>query len=102
MLKMPKETIELSTPVIKLRNLGPASAKQLARIGISSYADLKSRGAINCFVELTQLDNFQPSVNFLYALLGALEDQAWTLYKKQKGQLLLELEEVKELKEMFK
>jgi len=93
--------IEPKTPIEKLRNLGPTSAKQLTWIGINHFSELKSKGAITCFMELSELENFKPSLNFLYAMLGAIEDKHWTHYKEIKGQLLLELEGNMELRKLF-
>lgn len=89
------------TPIEKLRNLGPKSAKQLAEVGISNYQQLIEKGAIESFELLCTLDNFRPSLNFLYAMLGAIENKPWTEYKNQKGKLLLELENRKEFKSLF-
>ncbi len=89
------------TPIQQLKNLGPTSAKQLSRININNFSELGSKGAIECFIELSELDNFKPSLNFLYAMLGAIEGKHWTQYKNIKGQLLLELEDNIELRKLF-
>ena len=90
-----------TTPIQQLKNLGPTSAQQLARIGVSNLSDLEKKGATECFIELSRMDNLRPSLNFLYAMLGALEDKHWTQYKSIKGQLLLELEDQVELRKLF-
>ena len=89
------------TPIEKLKNLGAKSAKQLAEVGISNYQQLVEKGAIESFELLCSHDNFRPSLNFLYAMLGAIENKHWTEYKSQKGKLLLELENRKEFRTLF-
>jgi len=56
---------------------------------------------MGCFEELNELKNFKPSLNFLYAMLGALEEKHWTEYKSRKGELLIVLENNKEIKQML-
>ncbi len=91
----------MNTPINELRNLGPSSARALSRISVTNHSELKKRTAIACFVALCELDDFKPSLNFLYAMLGALENRHWTEYKGQKGELLLELENIQEIKKRF-
>jgi len=43
----------------------------------------------------------KPSINFLYAMLGALENKHWTQYKNQKGEFLLILKNHVEMKKLF-
>ena len=92
----------MSKPIIKLKNLGPISVYWLAQINIHTFGDLKQRGAINCFEELGELPEFKPSLNFLYAMLGALENKHWTEYKRYKGEILIELENNEEIRKLFK
>ncbi|WP_196138601.1 TfoX/Sxy family DNA transformation protein [Aliikangiella sp. G2MR2-5] len=93
--------IDETTPVAKLKNLGAKSALPLERIGITTYADLKSAGALQAFLKLEKLENFKPSLNFLYAMLGALENEHWAKYREQKGELLIELETMREYETLF-
>ena len=65
----------MSKNIMELRNLGPSSAKALSSIGVSNLKELETKGAI--------------------------EDKHWTKYKSQKGALLIELENNKELKNLF-
>jgi len=90
------------TPIAQLKNLGPASAKQLARINIHCYGELKNKGAIACYASLLQLENFKPSINFLYAMLGAIENKPWNAYSAQKGEILIQLESFLEIDKQFK
>ncbi len=82
----------MSKTIIELRNLGPSSAEALAKISITNREQLEEKGALACYETLCQQDGFKPSFNFLYAMLGAIENKHWTEYKKQKGELLLILE----------
>ena len=91
----------MSKPIIKLKNLGPTSEYWLARIDIHTFDDLQQKGAINCFEALCELPDFKPSLNFLYAMLGALENKHWTKYKQYKGEILIELEKNEEIKKLF-
>ncbi|TQV85278.1 TfoX/Sxy family DNA transformation protein [Aliikangiella coralliicola] len=90
-----------ATPISQLRNLGPVSARQLARIKVTNLFELNKKGAMNCFIELSQLEDYQPGLNFLYAMLGALENKHWTEYKKRKGELLIELESQREFLDLM-
>ena len=60
-----------------LTNLGKIAARQLGEIGIKSEADLRSAGAVGAYLRLK--DHFGPAVslNYLYALDGALKDVRW-------------------------
>ncbi|MCW8877096.1 MAG: TfoX/Sxy family protein [Kangiellaceae bacterium] len=93
--------IDPNTPIAQLKNLGPKSAEQLAQVGILNYQQLLEKGAIESFELLCSLEQFQPSLNFLYAMLGAIENKHWTEYKQRKGKLLLELENRKEFRALF-
>ncbi|MEM7360579.1 MAG: TfoX/Sxy family protein [Pseudomonadota bacterium] len=63
----------------ELKGLGPKSEKQLAEIGIHTPEQLVEVGAIEAFQRLIQqaedIGSNRPSLNFLYALVGALEDR---------------------------
>ena len=91
----------MSKPVIQLKNLGPTSEHWLGQINIHTFDDLQQKGAINCFEALCELQNFKPSLNFLYAMLGALENKHWAEYKQNKGELLIELENNEEIRKLF-
>ena len=90
-----------NTPIEQLKNLGPASAKQLAQINIMTYQQLANKGAIACYASLLKLDGFSPNINLLYALLGAIDDQHWTMYAKEKGDILFRLESYLEIESKF-
>jgi len=77
-----------------LRGLGPKSRSALEKIGIESRAQLIEKGAIATYLMLkNQLTDFAPSLNFLYALVGAIEDRDWReVAKNDKLRLLTELQ----------
>lgn len=85
-----------------LPGLGPKSAAYLAQIGIYTAAQLRAEGAIPVFIRLRKSCQPPPSLNFLYALVGAIEGEHWLKVAKQdKWQLLMELEGYRELEAMF-
>jgi len=84
-----------------LKGLGPSSEKALSEIGISCVDDLKTVGAIQTFIQLEnnamQIGHQKPSLNFLYALEGAIENVSWlTIAKNDKERLLTELDAYRE------
>ena len=87
----------------KLKGLGLKSEKCLNEIGINTKEDLEKAGAVRAFIKLKNECSIKPSLNFLYAMLGALEDEHWAnIAKTEKGRLLIELEGYQELKEILK
>ena len=90
----------------ELKGLGPASEKQLAEVGIDSPEQLTDLGAIETFQRLLrqaeEAGSNPPSLNFLYALVGALEDRHWIdIAQEEKYQLLMALEGYQELEKQF-
>ncbi|RCS59348.1 TfoX/Sxy family protein [Parvibium lacunae] len=63
-------------PVSTLKNLGPASCAQLARIGIHTKADLAAMGAIPTWQAL-RANGWNVNIIALYAIAGALIDCHW-------------------------
>lgn len=87
----------------QLPGLGPKSATQLRAVGIDTPAQLQQLGAIRAFLRLHQGGHGKPSLNFLYALAGALEGEHWlTMAREEKGRLLTELEGYQELLALLK
>ena len=85
-----------------LKGLGPKSEKCLNEIGICTKSDLEKIGPVRAFIKL-QDNNMKPSLNFLYAMIGALADVKWTdVAKKERYRLLMELDDYKELEAKFK
>ena len=86
-----------------LKGLGPKSEMLLIEVGINTEEELRALGAIRAFIRLKRESSSKPSLNFLYAMVGALEGEHWlNVAKYEKGQLLMELEGYKELEELFK
>ncbi|MEE8058462.1 MAG: TfoX/Sxy family protein [Pseudomonadales bacterium] len=87
----------------ELKGLGSKSEKSLREIGINTPEDLEKAGAVRAFIRLKKECSIKPSLNFLYALVGALENKHWVdIAKTEKGRLLMELEGYRELEEMLK
>jgi len=88
----------MSQKLSSLKGLGPKSEKALNEISIFTKADLKAIGPIQAFIKLGAQGKSKPGLNFLYAMVGALEDVHWSkVAKNEKGRLLVELEAYKEL-----
>ncbi|HEU4557377.1 MAG TPA: TfoX/Sxy family protein [Longimicrobium sp.] len=67
-----KPTSELA----KLRNLGEKAAQALNRVGIDTEAELREVGAVNAY-RLMVLHGHDVSLNFLWAIEGALRGISW-------------------------
>jgi len=84
-----------------LQGLGEKSEQTLAKIGVYSVADLESMGAIPAYIKLERT-GLNPSLNFLYALVGGLQGRTWLdVAQKEKGKLLMEMEGYTELEEIL-
>jgi DNA transformation protein len=66
-------------PLETLTNLGKVSARQLDEIGIKSEADLRAVGAAAAYLKLKDHFGRGVSLNYLYALEGALKGVRWDL-----------------------
>ena len=70
----------LGSPVmdlIRLKNIGPASVRQLRDVGIEDEAALRKLGAIAAYRRLKHAFPREVSVVMLYALEGALRGCHW-------------------------
>ena len=66
----------MTVPVADLLNLGPKSASRLEAVGIHTLDDLERVGSVEAFRLLRE--SFPgTSLNFLYAMEGALLDIRW-------------------------
>ena len=84
-----------------LKGLGPKSEQQLIDIGIESVEDLKTIGPIHAFLKL-KAANEKVSLNFLYALVGAVEGEHWLkVARNEKSRLLAQLDGYRELQALF-
>lgn len=90
------------TKLSNLKGLGPKSEKLLNEIGIYTRDDLNKTGAIQAYIKLANESQIKPSLNFLYAMVGALEDKHWTdIAKSEKSRLLIELDGYDELEALL-
>ncbi len=84
--------------ISSLKGLGSHSEKALNAIGIHTPADLEKAGAIGAYYKLINAGT-APNMNFLYALVGALENRLWQdVAKHDKGALALALENYREMR----
>ncbi len=87
----------------KLKGLGPKSEKCLNEIGIKTKGDLEKIGPVRAFMKLRSECSIKPSLNFLYAMVGALEGRHWAdIAKTERGRLLLELDGYQDLERALK
>ncbi|MEZ5658814.1 MAG: TfoX/Sxy family protein [Burkholderiaceae bacterium] len=81
-----------SRSVARMRGLGAASARMLRAAGIDTQARLRELGAVAAFAQV-RAAGCAPSLNLLWALEGALTDQAWQqVARESRVSLLLALE----------
>ena len=80
--------------VASLKGLGPRSSAALHEIGIESAKELLGRDPFDVYAEL-KAKVPGTSLNFLYALIGAIEDVHWQEIKRtRRTAILLRLEEM--------
>ncbi len=81
-----------------LKGLGPKTEEQLGAVGINTPEDLRDVGALGAFVRLRKESSINPSLNFLYAMIGALENRSWLdIAKNERESILMSLEGYNEL-----
>ena len=86
-----------------LPGLGPKSEELLIEIGIRTPDELKQIGAVEAFIKLRHESRSKPSLNFLYALVAAIEGEHWLkIAKTEKSRLLMELDGYDELEKLFR
>jgi hypothetical protein len=73
--------------ISKMRNLGSKSEAMLAKIGVNSSVDLENLGAVEAFKQL-QTSGEKVSLVMLYAMHGALTNQAWEMLPPDEKQAL--------------
>ena len=80
--------------VASLKGLGPRSAEALLGIGIESIEQLRVRDPFEVYAEL-RVKVPGTSLNFLYALIGAIDDVHWQEVKRtRRTEILLRLDEM--------
>ncbi len=67
----------MASDLIKLKNIGPASIRQLREVGIEDAAALRKLGAIAAYRRLKHAFPREVSLVMLYALEGALRGCHW-------------------------
>lgn len=83
-----------SSVVASLKGLGPKSAAALHSVGISSVEQLKAGDPFEIYRRLKS-SNPGTSLNFLYGIIGAIEDVNWQEIKRtRRTEILLRLEEM--------
>jgi TfoX C-terminal domain len=79
--------VKRAVKISKMRNLGAKSEAMLAKIGVNSSVDLEHLGAVEAFKRL-QTSGEQVSLLMLYAMHGALTNQAWEMLPPDEKQAL--------------
>jgi DNA transformation protein and related proteins len=75
------------------RNFGPKSTEMLAKAGITTDAQLIDLGTIAAFLAVKRA-GCSPSLNFLWAIEGALSGRDWKVVAKEdRLRLLMQLED---------
>lgn len=78
----------MTTPPIKMRNIGPKSAAWLRQVGLRTQEDIAAAGPVDAFMRVKRA-GFRPSLNLLYALEGALADCHWQEVPEARRQILV-------------
>ena len=92
----------MSQKLSSLKGIGPASERALNSIGIYTRDELEIIGPVRAFIKLGEMGSINHNLNFLYAMVGALEDVHWSdIARNQKSRLLTELEGYAELRGLF-
>lgn len=85
-----------------LPGLGPKSEALLSRVGIIQPQQLFEIGPMQAYQLMINQGVITPNLNFLYALVGAVENRPWQdVARNDKERLLLELEAAAEFNAMF-
>ncbi len=79
--------LKRATKISRMRNLGSKSEAMLAKIGVNSSVDLENLGAVEAFKQL-QTSGEKVSLVMLYAMHGALTNQAWEMLPPDEKQAL--------------
>ena len=67
----------MTSDLLRLKNIGPASVRQLREVGIEDAAALRQLGALAAYRRLKHAFPRAVSLVMLYALEGALRDCHW-------------------------
>src|SRR3546814_11994534 len=66
----------MSTPPLKMRNIGPKSAAWLRQVGLRTPADLAEAGPLEAFIRVKRAGS-KPRLHLLYPLEGAPQEWPW-------------------------
>lgn len=70
----------------KLKGIGPKSGRCQNEVGITTRERLRKVGPVRAFIILLEGSSSKPRLNFLYALVGALEEKHWaTIAQSEKS-----------------
>jgi DNA transformation protein len=82
------------SPLSRLKGFGPRSSEALNAIGIQTAEQLRASDPFELYRQLKSYDT-NTSLNFLYAIIGAIEDVHWLEVKcTRRTEILLRLEEM--------
>ena len=82
-----------------LPGLGPKSERWLHQVGVADPEALAALGAVRAFVRLCERGDPRPSLNLLYALVGAIEHRPWTdVARTDRERILAQLDGLLELR----
>ena len=86
----------------KLKGLGRKTESYLNKIGIYTKKQLIEIGPYKTYLKLFEKGTIKPNLNFLYALVGAIENKNWNdVAKNEKTRILYELQEFQEIKKFI-
>ena len=74
---MPSRHATSTSPLLRMRNLGPACAAWLEAAGIRSEAEIRRLGSVETFRRVAFSRSGDVSMNLLYALEGAIRGVRW-------------------------
>jgi DNA transformation protein and related proteins len=83
-----------ASALAQLRGLGPASAQMLMSAGIHSADELRRA---NLYALYARIKKTQPkvSINLLYAMMGAVENQDWrVISRERRSEVLMRLDDL--------
>lgn len=67
----------MTDDLMRLKNIGPASARQLREVGIENERSLRKLGALGAYLRLKHAFPRAVTILMLYALEGALRGCHW-------------------------
>lgn len=85
-----------------LPGLGPKTEQQLEAVGISTPNELRKVGPTQAFLRIRERLTSKPSLNLLYALIGAVENRHWLdIAQNERESILMSLEGIEELERLL-